>query len=469
MKLFWKLFCSIVIITVIGCSVSGYVLIDAQFSTSLEREAAVLYQENDLLRYALLIKMESTPIIDRPMLLGQIESLVDTANGQSVVFRISDADGETLGASGHLPMDATSLGAQLGDGQRGWELKSSADGRHYLRAATPLGVFGETLYLENYREVSDLFTDRETQYRHFYYLMPALVVASALVAFVVSALMLRPLRRLSAAARRMADGALSERVKVTTDDELGRLSADFNTMADRVEQKVNELVDANQRQEDFIGNFTHELKTPLTSIIGYAELMLSRSNEEDTRQSASYIFREGRRLSSLSKKLLDIIVLREQGISARAIPMKPFLERVAGAMRPVLEQEHIAFDVLAEDASVLIDPDLMETVCMNLLDNARKSGGKTIALSGCAKANAYCIEVRDDGKGIPTEDLQRVTEAFYMVDKSRARAQGGAGLGLALCQCIVELHGGMLEIQSAVGEGTRVQILLMGGASECGS
>lgn len=107
----------------------------------------------------------------------------------------------------------------------------------------------------------------------------------------------------------------------------------------------------------------------------------------------------------------------------------------------------------------------METVCLNLLDNARKAmeTGGSILLEGFAEEAGCCIQVTDTGKGIPPEELERVTEAFYMVDKSRARAQGGAGLGLALCQRIVDLHGGTLELESAVGKGTRVRVHLKGG------
>ena len=106
----------------------------------------------------------------------------------------------------------------------------------------------------------------------------------------------------------------------------------------------------------------------------------------------------------------------------------------------------------------------METVCLNLLDNARKAmeGGGEILLEGLLEEDCPVIRVTDSGKGIPTEELSRVTEAFYMVDKSRARAQGGAGLGLALCRRIVDLHGGALELESRPGEGTRVTVRLRG-------
>ena len=173
----------------------------------------------------------------------------------------------------------------------------------------------------------------------------------------------------------------------------------------------------------------------------------------------------GRRLEALSRKLMDLIVLDKQDFPLRPVPLDVFLNRVGGAFRPALEARGITLDVQAPAVWARMEPDLMETVCLNLLDNARKAmeNGGSVYLEGFEEAGGCCIQVTDTGKGIPAEELARVTEAFYMVDKSRARAQGGAGLGLALCQRIVELHGGTMELESEPGQGTRVQIHLKGG------
>lgn len=464
MRLFWKLFCSTVVLTALACSLGGYILIDSQFRTSLEKEVAAVYEENDLLRYTLAREMESNFLFSHGEAAQAANAVVITTNRGEVSFRLSNAEGERLGGSGTLPVDS-SLTGKLPEGARGWEL-TEVRGRYYIHAASPLQVSGKTMFLENCREIGSIFTTRQEQYHSFFYLMLGLIAAVGIVSLAVSSVLLRPLRRLSAATRRMAAGEFSHRVMVDSDDELGMLSADFNAMVARLETQVQELKGVARRQEDFLNSFAHETKTPLTSIIGYADLLRSRELLPDqVRESADYIFREGRRLEALSRKLMDLIVLEKQAFSFRDVAMDVFLNRIGSTLRPVLEEQNIHLFVEAEPAKIPLEPDLMETVCLNLLDNARKAmeGSGDILLEGLCEGGGYCIQVTDNGKGIPKEELNRITEAFYMVDKSRARAQGGAGLGLAVCQRIVTLHHGTMEFQSIEGIGTRVGVYLKGG------
>lgn len=462
MKLFWKLFCSLVSITILACSIGGFVLIDGQFRAALEQEAQSLYDENDMLRYVLFRMMEEQDLSGREELSRLAES-----TGLTVAFRLSDSSGSALGGSDALFVEPLSLTSGLAENQRGWRLSRVGEGAFVLHGASAFPLPDETVYLENCRDVSALFAQRSAQYRSFFYMMLALTAGVGALSLIVSHLILRPLGQVSAAARRMADGKLGQRVTVTGDGELSRLAADFNAMARRLEEQMEELADAARRQKDFTGSFAHEIKTPLTSIIGYADLLLSRdSGPERVRESAGYIFQEGRRLEALSGKLMELIVLDRQDFPARPVAMRAFLEDAGNALRPAFEQAGLRLDVDAEETSVFLEPDLMKTVCLNLLDNARKAtpSGGAVAITGRGSGDGYLIEVTDTGRGIPAEELGRVTEPFYMVDKSRARAQGGAGLGLALCRRIVDLHGGTLEFESAPDRGTTVRIHLRGGS-----
>lgn len=468
MKLFWKLFCSMVSVTILACSVGGFLLIDGQFRTSLEKEVETLYEENDMLRYALSREVEGQILTERETLYDLAAGVSLTTGGRTVAFRLSDDTGVELGGNHSLPpeLDAYPLISDLLENQRGWMLRRVAEGAYILHGASAMTLMDEAIFLENCRDVNVLFTQRSAQYRSFFQVMLALIAGVGALSLVVSHLILRPLNRVSDAVRRMAEGELGQRVPVTSGGELGQLSAAFNAMAVQMEEQMEELANAAQREKDFTGSFAHEIKTPLTSIIGYADLLRSRPmTPEQVRDSAGYIFQEGRRLESLSGKLMELIVLDRQDFPRRPVSMRSFLEQAGNIMRPVLEQAGIRLNVDAEEAPAYVEPDLMKTVCLNLLDNARKAmeKGGSISLIGQAEGNGYLIQVADTGKGISAEDLGRITEPFYMVDKSRARAQGGAGLGLALCQRIVELHGGTLEFESVLGQGTTVRIHLKGG------
>ena len=469
MKLFWKLFCSMVSVSILACAVGGFVLIDGQFRAALEQEMEVLRGENDMLRYALFMEAEGRVLSGREELARLAQGMSPTTGGHTISFRISAATGEELGGNHCMPpeLNPSPLISGLLENQRCCMLRQVAEGAYYLHGASAVSLQDETVYLENCRYVSPLFAQRAGLYRSFTGVMLALIAGAAVLSFILARAILLPLDRLSAVARIMAAGELSRRVPVTSDDELGLLFEDFNAMAERLEEQMAQLTDAARREKDFTASFAHEIKTPLTSIIGYADLLRSRpATEEQVRESAGYIFGEGRRLEALSRKLLDLIVLGRQDFPLRPVPLDAFLRRVAGAMEPPLRQAGIRLTLHSQAVTARMEPDLMETVCMNLLDNARKAmeDGGEILLEGFAlEDGSCCVQVADQGKGIPAEELERVTEAFYMVDKSRARAQGGAGLGLALCRRIVELHGGTLEIESEPGRGTRVRVLWKGG------
>ena len=160
--------------------------------------------------------------------------------------------------------------------------------------------------------------------------------------------------------------------------------------------------------------------------------------EEERMDAANYIFKEGKRLEALSFKLLDLMVLRHQELAKRRVSTEWLAEEIRGILEPVLEKQEIRLWVSVEDRQVELEPDLMKTVLMNLLDNGRKamegSGReKRLTLLGRPEQGGYAFYVCDTGKGVPEAELSRITEAFYMVDKSRSRKQGGAGLGLSIC------------------------------------
>lgn len=276
----------------------------------------------------------------------------------------------------------------------------------------------------------------------------------------------RPLGTLSRASRELARGNLSYRAPVRSRDEVGQLASDFNRMAGQLEQNVNRIQESMALQERFMADFSHEMKTPMTSIIGYADLLRSQVLTPDEQMdAANYIFSEGKRLEALGLKLLDMLSLDQSKL--QLVPASP-ADLVAGLLehlKRVYAQKGIALQYRTAEGMCFLEPDLFKTLLVNLMDNARKAldnGGyiyvwQEMLPDGCR------VRVLDNGRGIPPEALTHLTEAFYRVDKSRSRAQGGAGLGLSLCNEIVQLHGGTMQFESRVGNGTVVTVELKGG------
>ncbi|MCD8357789.1 MAG: HAMP domain-containing histidine kinase [Oscillospiraceae bacterium] len=236
-----------------------------------------------------------------------------------------------------------------------------------------------------------------------------------------------------------------------------------------LERGMDNLENVASRREEFIASFAHELKTPLTAIIGYADMLRSKDMTPKSRfTAAGYIFSEGKRLEVLSLKLMDIIVAGRQEFELKRFEVGYFIRSIAAVTVPSLSEDGITLDMRWEPGVIEVEPDLFKTLLINLVDNARKASRRNsaIELFGKVEDDGYAIYVRDHGRGMPQEELSRITEPFYMIDKSRSRAQNGAGLGLALCQRIAELHATKLEYESEEGKGTTVRILVNGGAAD---
>ena len=180
----------------------------------------------------------------------------------------------------------------------------------------------------------------------------------------------------------------------------------------------------------------------------------------------NYIFSEGKRLESLSLKLLDIIVARNTKLELKKVCPAQLIEQTADHLRPVYTKNDIGIECSGDESECLLEPELVKSLLINLIDNARKAlgHGGLIRISSQLTDTGCIIRVRDNGPGIPPEAIAHLTEAFYRVDKSRSRAQGGAGLGLALCSDIARLHNGSIEFESSRETGTCVTVHLNGGA-----
>lgn len=227
-------------------------------------------------------------------------------------------------------------------------------------------------------------------------------------------------------------------------------------MAEAVERHVREVEDSEEKKTLFMGALTHELKTPLTAISGYAQTLQSVELPPGDRELAlTYIVSESRRLDRLSKKMLRLLELdRETELVMEPVPVRELFESAVRSCGPAATDKDVAIEIGEVQGELQADKDLMTEVIINLVDNAVKASATGSAVR--LYTDGSTIVVEDEGTGIPAEEIDRLTEPFYMVDKSRSRKSGGAGLGLALTTTILRRHGMTLHIDSEVGKGTRV-------------
>lgn len=267
----------------------------------------------------------------------------------------------------------------------------------------------------------------------------------------------KPLVLLKNISGRIAKGDYGERAEVTSRDEIGDLAVNFNAMADAVQNHVAHLEDTASRLKLFIGGLTHEFKTPMTSMILHSDTLLTTSlSEEDAENSLVHINTQCRWLERLTQKLLELITLGE-GITTGHVSVQELLDDVAQSTKETLQTRGIPLVIECHTDTLELDYDLMKSLLINLVDNASKSS--QVNQSVYLRAFDKVIEVSDQGCGIPQEELARVTDAFYMVDRSRSKLRGGSGLGLALVKEIAKAHNAQLVIESKKHHGTTVKII----------
>ncbi len=268
--------------------------------------------------------------------------------------------------------------------------------------------------------------------------------------------LLKPLQELNETAGQMAEGVYDRRVEIHTPDEIGQLGESFNRMAEAVEMRTRSLEESEKRKTLFMGNLTHELKTPMTAISGYAQMLLSmKLTPEDQEEALHYIYEECNRLERLSKKMMKLLELdQDTELTCIDISAERLFEAAGKACQVILKEKQITLECIQQGEHFQVDPDLMTDVLINLIDNGVKASepGSKIIL----RAGENYIEVQDFGRGIPQEEQEKILEPFYMIDKSRSRKSGGAGLGLALTAMIVKRHNVSLRIESKEGEGSRM-------------
>ena len=341
------------------------------------------------------------------------------------------------------------------------------DGTLIFESVCRIFCYNDNLYLS----VRSDFTETEAQcdlIRNSYTIVVfAVSAAGGLILFLLSKKITRSLNRLTEKANEVANGNYGQKVLIPSSDrELSNLAESFNTMSTAIEQKIHQIEQEGERRERFVADFAHELKTPMTAIMGYSQMLRSyEMSESETKEAAHAIHSEAKRLENLARQMLDLYVYKNEKIELSPLSIPALCDQLNITLYPLSQKHNVSLNIKPYEATVFANETLLLSLIYNLADNAFKasSAGDTVFIGFTDLGNELLVFIKDTGRGISTENIKLLTEPFFREDKSRSRAQGGAGLGLSLCKEIVRLHGSELYIESQKGAGTTVSFRLKKG------
>lgn len=469
MKLWQKIFLLTLALVIIVVNITSLVLLSNNHRLAIERE-----QQNALSQHVYLVteipnRLIFTQLTERTISLSNTDALavakevIDAQHSDTSLRATLFLDNEVV-----IPSNQKATAEEL-------KLLSEPDytstiieenASTYLLLVSTITINETAYHLISSVDVSSTYH----LFKQDFDLVRVIGVTSALVVAGILLLLVRgllsPLRNLSGTTRKIASGDFNTRALVKGHDEVAEVARDLNTMADSIERNVTELEILAESRRMFIGNLAHEMKTPLTSILGFADLLrIKREVSDDDRiDYASIIVSETKRLQGLSGKLMELLTLGDIQLSLERLEVYALFVELSNILQPILKNHSIALmcEAPMEDLYVRADRELIKSLIFNLIDNSIKAStpGSMVWLTADLKDKQIVITVRDEGVGIPEDQIPLLTEPFFMGDKARTRKHGGAGLGLALCSEIAQAHGSELKITSKLGEGTRISFAL---------
>ena len=312
--------------------------------------------------------------------------------------------------------------------------------------------------------LEDVFMMREEQ---IYFFIKVSMIFSFIIAFCLYLaihLLTRRIKKLNKAVEKIANGNYSTRVKKLGKDEVGDLAIAFNKMAKSIENTIKEIETVSENRQNFIHNITHEIRTPLTSIIGYSSLIKNGKVDEKEKiiEYNNKIYEEGNYLNLISERLMDIVLLNNKKMKLENIDVSKTVQEIIESIQ--FDYKEVNFYKNIElDINFKSDKVLLHSLIVNLVKNAimsyEENSEKVInIILKQLTSKTIILSIIDKGKGMTAEQLQKVTEPFYTLNKDRNRKISGMGLGLPLCIKICDVINAELKIESMLGKGTAVNI-----------
>ncbi|MCR5837433.1 MAG: HAMP domain-containing histidine kinase [Lachnospiraceae bacterium] len=474
MKIWQRVFIMSLLVVALSVPLGGLYIINNQLSAQIDREirdSSVFHEQcytelNNKINSVCNVEVDGLQCIKvmpsyksfETIIQNLIEEKTSSYSGLKVAL-----DDEFVRTNGRYRNVIENNEEMYENGQTKYEILESAN-EYFLIMCTEQIVWGRNIKVSTSMDVSRVFEEYVNQTVRLRNMTVFIGLFAGFVLLFIIRLTLKPVKQLQNYVHEIADGNYEQIVDVKGSPEIEDLANDVNIMAESIKENVERLAEVAESRRMFIGNMAHEMKTPLTGILGFADILQINPNltPEQVNEYSGYIYREALRLKGMSGKLLELVSVQDDIVITQEVSLDEVAKEIIETENMVLQKEDINLVSELCEARVNADPDLLKSVFYNLLDNARKvtEKGGSIEFKMQREGDRVVVKVRDYGIGIRQEEIKKILEPFYMVDKSRSRKSGGAGLGLALCNKIVTLHHGTLEIESVVGEGTTMIVTL---------
>ena len=436
-----KLTILILVITVPVLFFMAWFISERSFSLSMEREKQRVQMTESIVSRVIQKTMMQAEYINAVAYAQQYHDYY-LAQGIELIFCWN----RQPIAGAHLP-DSKYTG--LLQGQRSALLDTENNPERYA-VAEPVNGHLTMILL---RDVSDLYLLRDNYQRLAFGCAGIASVLLCILAMIFAGILTHPIRNLTHAAQALAKHTGQEiPLPVARRDEIGALAQAFSDMQEAIQTRENKLRDESNSRQALLDALAHEMRTPLTSLLGNARLLQGELPTEERKRIADSMAREIYRLSDMDQQLMKLTTLRHENIESESVSVLSILNDTAERLNQ--QADGITIEVTGQDSILYGDRELLSLLSDNLTANAIHASEPGMKILLIAESHGFSVQ--DQGIGMTEETIQRACEPFWKADKARTRSQGGAGLGLSLCQQIAELHQGTLSFDSSPGVGTKV-------------
>ena len=446
---------------------TGYLLVYRSYKMSMDTELRNAVSENNIVKASLeyeLLDVLNSKTYNLSKDIGSISKRIDSGMllsgstmyvmaGDEYVYSGDEKENEIPASL----IDTAKSGKKY--------IYQNSDGGHFLYISTPGYINKSSLFIITKKDISIVYKQLDENLNFLKIISMIVLSVSMLIIYLLTFFLTRPLEKLSKITTRISGGDYSVRANVNSDDEVGDLADSFNSMAGSVEEHVEELKDMVHRRDQFVADFTHEIKTPIAVIQNSAEMLRNPGlTAEKQQEYLDTITNSAKRLNTLITNILKLNKLERQTITPHISEFDLCEQLVQSALlfESVWEDKGIEFeaDIADERRMITADSELLPLVWNNLLSNAFKftDKGGTVILREYSENEKAVIEVEDSGCGMDEHTKKHIFDKFYQGDTSHSTE--GNGLGLALALRVIQMSGGSIDVESRPGKGTRFIVKL---------